>query len=412
MPLRLVLLFVFLLNASVLHAAPVKTGADVLADSGFSPFAGKNVGLIVNHTSLVHGKHLADLLHASHTGRIAALFSPEHGLRGEAEDGANIAGGVDAATGATLFSLYGKEKQPTPEMLKGVDLLVFDIQDVGARFYTYISTMGLAMQAAAKAGIPFVVLDRPNPLGGDYVSGFIMERKLSCFTGLFPIPIAHGMTAGELAQMIKGERMLPGLEKLDLRVVTMEGWKREMRWDDTGLPWKATSPNIPDPLTALRYPGACLLEGTAVSEGRGTREPFALSGVPGLNGDAIATELNEEKLPGVSFEGTVYRPISIPGMSSRPKFEGKKVNGVRMRIVDDERFQPVETGVALLVDLYRHCDPGLKSRFFRLPGFDVLAGSARLRTMVVAGKSDAEIIASWQEEVRLFKERRKPYLLY
>lgn len=412
MPLRLLLLFVFLLNASLLQAAQVKTGAEVLADSGFALFDGKRVGLIVNHTSLVRGKHLADLFQASHKGQLAALFSPEHGLRGEAEDGTKIAGGVDAATGAPLFSLYGKVKQPTPEMLKGIDLLVFDIQDVGARFYTYISTMGLAMQAAAKAGIPFVVLDRPNPLGGDYVSGFIREEKLSSFTSLFPIPVAHGMTAGELALMIKGERMLPGLEKLDLRVVKMEGWKREMRWDDTGLPWKATSPNIPDSLTALRYPGACLLEGTSMSEGRGTREPFALAGAPGLNDDAIATELNGEKLPGVSFEGTVYRPVSIPGMSSEPKFEGKSVNGIRMRISDETRFEPVETGVALVAALYRHCDPAMKSRFFRLPGFDVLAGSSRLRNMVVAGKRDAEIIAAWQEEVRLFRERRKPYLLY
>jgi uncharacterized protein YbbC (DUF1343 family) len=273
------------------HAgSPVRVGAKVLHESGYGELNGRRVGLITNHTAMVDGTHLIDLMHAGGKVRLAALFAPEHGLRGLEEDGVQLGEGVDGRTGVPVHSLYGKVKKPAPAMLRGLDFLLFDIQDIGSRFYTYISTMGLAMQAAAAAQIPFVVLDRPNPLGGEYCAGFVLAEGYGSFTGAYPIPVTHGLTVGELALMIKGERMLPGLEKLDLRVIRMAGWQRRMQWPETGLEWVSTSPNIPDFETALLYPGICFLEATAASEGRGTREPFRVAGFPVLNQETAGSQ--------------------------------------------------------------------------------------------------------------------------
>src|SRR5262245_2201020 len=232
-------------SQSAAPTQPIATGAEVLEASGFAALAGKRVGLITNHTGLVRGEHLADLLHKAPNVKLTAIFAPEHGFRGTAEAGAKVRDNVDAKTGVPVFSLYGASRKPTPQMLRNVDVLVFDIQDVGARFYTYIATMGLAMQAAAAARIPFLVLDRPNPLGGDYVSGFVLEPALRSFVGQYPIPIVHGLTVGELARMIQGEKWLEGLDTLELSLVQMRGWRRSMRWPQTGRTWVATSPNIP-----------------------------------------------------------------------------------------------------------------------------------------------------------------------
>src|SRR5512145_2098379 len=223
----------------------IVTGAEALARSGFAALAGKRVGLITNQTGRVGTEHLADLLSKAPNVRLTAILAPEHGFRGEAEAGAKVGASIDARTGVAVFSLYGATNKPTRQMLRNIDVLVFDIQDVGVRFYTYISTMGLAMQAAAEARIPFVVLDRPNPLGGDYVSGFVLEPALASFVGQYPIPIVHGMTVGELARMIKGERWLKGLDRLELTVVPLDGWRRAMCWPDLQRPWVPTSPNIP-----------------------------------------------------------------------------------------------------------------------------------------------------------------------
>jgi uncharacterized protein YbbC (DUF1343 family) len=257
-----------LLAAAVARGAtPVRTGAHVLHDSGYRLLAGKRVGLITNQTGRVGDAHLIDLLQREKTVRLTALFAPEHGLRGEAEDGVAIREGRDTRTGVPVHSLYGAAKKPSPAMLRAIDLLLFDIQDIGVRFYTYIATLGLAMQAAAEAGIPLVVLDRPNPLGGEYVAGFVLEPAFASFTGLYPIPVAHGLTVGELARLIKGERLLPGLERLDLQVVPMSGWHREMCWPATGLPWVATSPNIPDFSTPCSTPASAFLRGPRSAKG-------------------------------------------------------------------------------------------------------------------------------------------------
>ncbi len=215
----------------------MRTGADILVESGFDRIAGHTVGLIVNHTALVGDEHLINLVHASPKVTLGAIFGPEHGLRGTAEDGEAVQDGVDQITGAPVYSLYGKTRRPTPEMLSDLDVLIFDIQDVGARFYTFISTMGLAMQSAAEAGIPFVILDRPNPLSGAYASGFVLEPEVQSFVGQFSIPIAHGLTVGELATMVKGEALLPGLDSLGLEIIPMQNWTRSMQWTDTGRPW-------------------------------------------------------------------------------------------------------------------------------------------------------------------------------
>lgn len=390
----------------------MKVGAQVLHDSRFAGIAGKRVGLITNHTAVVDGVHTADLMFAGGTVQLAALFAPEHGLRGSKEDGEKFGEGIDERTGARVYSLYGSVRKPTPEMLRGLDILVFDIQGIGARFYTYISTMGLAMQAAAEAHIPFVVLDRPNPVGGEYVSGFVLERGYSSFVGEYPIPFAHGMTAGELALMIRGERMLPGLEDLDLRVIRMEGWRRGMQWPETGLEWVPTSPNIPDFEAALLYSGVCLLEGTAASVGRGTDEPFKLVGFPGIDAGAVAGKLNAERVPGVRFEPALFTPRSIPGRSSQPKFRDREVSGVRIVVTDPHAYLPVETGIRLLCAVYRALDKGEQERFFRAEGFDHLAGTGALRKLIQDGVAPEEIIADWQKGDERFAGQRKKYLLY
>ena len=327
---KLLALYLFLavvLSAPISHAGTaITTGAKVLYESDFAELRGKRVGLVTNQTAMVDGTHLIDLMHARGV-QLVALFAPEHGLRGLHEDGATIGDRIDQQTGVRVYSLYGNVKKPTPEMLRSLDLLLFDIQGIGTRFYTYISTMGLAMQAASEAHLPFVVLDRPNPLGGEHFAGPVLEEECCSFVGEYPIPVAHGLTIGELALMIKGEQMLPGLEELDLRVIRMKGWQRGMLWPDTDLEWVKTSPNIPDFETALLYPGICFLEGTAASVGRGTREPFKLVGYPGVDAGKLAERLNGKHLLGVRFESVLFTPRSIPGISSSPKFQDKEIAG-------------------------------------------------------------------------------------
>ena len=385
----------------------------MLAERGFDLLDGKRVGLVVNHTARVDTTHLIDLIAAAPNVELAALFGPEHGLRGAADAGEKIADGRDERTGAPVYSLYGETRKPTLDMLRGADVLVFDIQDIGARFYTYISTMGLAMQAAAEQGIPFVVLDRPNPLGGNYVSGFVLEPEHTSFVGQYPISMAHGMTVGELARMIRDESMMEGLDGLDLHVVEMEGWRRDMLWPDTELPWIPPSPNIPDFETALVYPGAVLFEATAASEGRGTRQPFVQVGAPWLDGQAAADSLNAQGLVGVRFEAIVFTPESIPGMASRPKLEGQTLEGIRYVLTDEQAFRPVETGIHVL-DVFRRqaASNTLEELVNRPEGMARLAGTKRLLDMLRQGASPEAVIASWGREVLAFREMRAGSLLY
>lgn len=394
----------------------VQTGAQRLVAGGFAELRGLRVGLVTNHTARVDTAdggppHLIDRLHAAPDVTLAALFGPEHGLRGTAEAGDRVRDGRDPSTGVPVYSLYGDTRKPTPAQLRDLDVLVFDMQDIGARFYTYISTMGLAMQAAAEAGLPFVVLDRPNPIGGR-VEGPIIEARHRSFVGQFAIPVTHGMTVGELARMIQGERLMTGLEHLDLRVVAMEGYTRAMPWEATGLPWIPPSPNIPDVETARVYPGAGLFEGTSASEGRGTRTPFRLVGAPGVDAARLAAELNGRGLPGVRFEAAPFTPVSIPGMASGPKLEGRALGGIRTVVTDAEAFRPLETGVHLLHAFYHAVPTAQRRAFFRADWLAKLYGTDRLRARLVAGDRPETIVAAWAADAETFRTRRAPYLLY
>ena len=404
--------FALIVPAPPAAASLVKVGAEMLYESGYTDLIGKRIGLITNHTAVIGKKQIVDLMFASGKVQLVAIFAPEHGFRGLKEDGVTIVERRDELTGVPVYSLYGAATKPTPEMMRGIDILLFDIQSIGARFYTYISTMGLAMQAAAEMKIPFVVLDRPNPLGGEYVSGPVLEKEQISFTGKYPIPVAHGMTIGELALMIKGERMLPELEGLDLRVIKIAGWQREMQWPETGLKWIRTSPNIPDFETALLYPGMCLFEGTSASVGRGTLGPFKLMGFPGIKADELAKALNNRKLPGVRFEPVSFAPRSIPGMSSSPAYQGKEIAGIRIIVTERHLLQSVETAVHILSTLYNSLDNKDRERFFSRSGFDHLAGTSSLRLAVERGLPPEGIIAGWNDELDRFSEIRGKYLLY
>lgn len=388
----------------------VRTGADHLLSDRTDLIAGKRIGLVTNHTALLSdGRHLADALASDERTTLVALFGPEHGIRGESPGGLSVDHGIDAATGVQVFSLYGTTRKPTPEMLEGIDVLLFDIQDIGARFYTYISTMSYAMEAAAEQGIPFIVLDRPNPIRGTWVEGFIREDSLRSFVGLQPIPIVHGMTVGELASLFNGEGWLEGGIKADLTVVRMSGWSRGMWYDETGLQWVKPSPNMATMRTAVVYPGTCLIEGANLSEGRGTERPFEYLGAPFVDGTLWAETLNALALPGVTFSPVTFTPKSIPGVTGRPKHEGDACKGIFVNVLDRDVYEPVRTGVFIL-STARSLFP---SDFrWREGAIDRLSGTTLVRTVLDRGGDPNELVDSWKEGVENFRRIREKYLLY
>jgi uncharacterized protein YbbC (DUF1343 family) len=354
--------------------------------------------------------HAADLLARASGVRLAALFGPEHGIRGDAQYMAAVEAERDPATGAPVHSLYGRTAdslRPRPEALRGLDALVFDVQDVGARCYTYQATMLLCMEAAAAAGIAFLVLDRPNPVGGVAVEGPRLRHGFESFCGVHDLAVRHGLTVGELARLYRTERGLG----LDLEVVPCEGWRRGMLFRETGLPWVIPSPNMPTPETALVYPGACLLEGTNLSEGRGTTRPFEWLGAPWLDGARLAADLARERLPGVRF-----RPASF--VPTWDKHAGLRCHGVELFVTDARRFRPFRTGLACVLHARRQ-DPsrfGWRTEAYEfvegVPAFDLLCGSARERQAIEAGATLEETTRAITPEERAFARRRRPYLLY
>ena len=414
-------------NAASGNAAPVRTGAQRWAAEDFRRLRHARrgdttrVGVITNHTARVAPSpargadstaHLIDVLGRAPGIEVSALFGPEHGLRGTASAGQSVTDGTDEATGAPVFSLYGEDRKPTPEQLDDLDALVYDIQDVGARFYTYVTTMGLSMQAAAEAGLPFYVFDRPDPLGGRYLGGFVLDEAQRSFVGKYPVPAVYGMTPGELARMIKGEAWLDGLGDLQLRVAELGGWERGTTWQDTGLPWTAPSPNIPDPATAQVYAGAVLFEATRASEGRGTDAPFKLLGAPWADGQALADTLSARDLPGVRFEAARFTPTPREGARD-PKHAGQRLWGIRQVVTNAEAFRPVETGIHVLHAFYRQAEREGVENFIDRPGWLArLAGTERLGRMLGEGARPPAIIEAWRESVQAFRERRQPYLLY
>ena len=387
---------------SLLHPQTViSTGADVLIKKKLELVHGRRVGLVTNHTGrLSSGEFLIDALRAKGV-HVTALFGPEHGIRGAAGAGDTIGDTVDAGTGIPVFSLYGTQTSPTETMLKDVDVLVYDIQDVGARFYTYISTMKLCMEAAAGKGIPYVVLDRPNPLGAR-VDGPLLEDSLRSFVGPVRLPVVYGLTVGELATMINTTGLLKGGAHANLNVLWMEGWFRDMRWNDTGLPWIAPSPNIPSPGTADIYPATCFLEATNVSEGRGTPEPFRQFGAPFLNGDTLAARLNARVLPGVRFSPASFTPISS-------KHEGEMCYGAQATITDLASFRPVVTGLTILRVLLDTA-PGRVT--LNPSSLGRLLGIQRAYDVLIAGGDPGSLEKTWKRELEGYVAVIKPYLHY
>jgi uncharacterized protein YbbC (DUF1343 family) len=331
---------------------------------------------------------------------LVALYAPEHGIRGTEAAGASIASDVDGPTGLPIHSLYGETRSPTASMLEGVDVLLFDMQDVGARYYTYVSTMALAMEVAGRSGLPFIVLDRPNPIRGDAVQGNVLDPAFSTFVGMYPVPMRHGMTVGELARLYVGEF---GIE-VDLHVVPVDGWSRSLTFADTGLPWVAPSPNMPSLESALAYPGTCLFEGTSLSVGRGTDRAFQWIGAPWLDGDELATALNGYGLDGVRFETVSFTPIA-PGDG---KFDRELVHGVRL-VGETSTFDAPRVALAMLVETYRASGPEWR---WQAAHFDRLAGTDRLRLGLEAGLGLEELTNAWADETRAFEEQRAPYLIY
>jgi uncharacterized protein YbbC (DUF1343 family) len=389
----------------------VATGLDVWARQGFSALKGRRVGAIVNPTSVDAAfRHLADLLHRS-PAKLTALFGPEHGIRGEAQYMEPVGGTArDRRTGVPVHSLYGHTYQslsPTPESLEGLEALVFDIQDVGSRYYTYVYTMALAMKAAARAKVAFYVLDRPNPIGGLQLEGNLVGKGFESFVGLFPIPNRHGMTAGELAKLFNAQ---PGFG-CELTVVPCEGWRRSMYFSDTGLAFVSPSPNMPTQDTALVYPGMCQGEGTNVSEGRGTCRPFEQFGAPWLDGAAVAEQLESLKLPGVRFRPVAFTPTF-------DKFSGQSCEGAFLHVVDRDAFRPLLTGFgvwqtaralsggkfAWRADAYEFVD--------QVPAFDLLCGTSQVREGIEADLPLSRLVEGFDQQLQRFHAVRAQHLIY
>lgn len=385
----------------------VRHGVDRLDEAFPAVLAGKRVGLITNHTGHDRSRLATiDVLMKRADMRLVALFAPEHGIRGESSGRIDFE--TDAKTGLPVHSLYGATNKPTPEMLQGVDALVFDIQDVGVRQYTYLSTMGLAMQAAAEKKIPFVVLDRINPVGGEIIEGNIREEGLTSFVGLYPIASRHGMTAGELALMYNTHFGIGA----DLHVVRNEGWTRNLWLDQTDLPWTKPSPNLPRFEGVIHYPGTVFFEGTNVSEGRGSNAPFELIGAPWLRSQEVAAAMNAMRLPGVRFSAEEFA-IAPTGR----KFGGQTVRGIRLTVTDRATYRPVAATMRL-IDTIRRLHPAdfewrgsRSSEGIEDFSLDRLSGSRRIRTAMENGTLDA-LLAEWDRDAERFREMRKPYLLY
>ena len=379
----------------------VRPGIEVLLSDSLSLVRGRRAGLITNHTGRDRGGTPSIDLLADHPEvNLVALFSPEHGIRGRAEAGVKVEGGVDERTGLPIHSLYGATTKPTAAMLDGIEVLLFDIQDIGTRYYTYLSTMALAMEAAGEHGIDFVVLDRPNPIGGDPVQGNILDPGFASFVGLYPIPMRHGLTAGEFARMAVGEFDV----RVELSVVLADGWERTMPFEETGIPWIAPSPNMPSVESALHYPGTCLFEGTPISVGRGTERAFQHLGAPWLDGDALAARLSALGVPDARFVAVRFTPED-PGDG---KFGGTEVGGVRLEAAGPD-YDPTLAALALLVEIKAMSGDRWS---WRTGHFDRLAGTDGLRAALDAGASYGELAEGWGEGLGGYLARREAYLLY
>lgn len=390
-------------------AHKIRLGLEKLLGERQDLLRGARVGLICNQASVDHAlSHAADLMRASVGSNLVALFGPQHGIRGEVQDNmVETAHTVDRATGAPVYSLYSETREPTAEMLAETDVLVFDLQDVGCRIYTFIYTLANCMRAAGRMGKKVLVCDRPNPITGAMLEGNVLEPEYASFVGQFPIPTRHGMTVGELARLFKQEF---GID-CELEVLLMDGWERAYWLDETDAPWVLPSPNMPTLESATVFPGTVHLEGTQVSEGRGTTRPFELIGAPYIDGDELAENLRRQSLEGVHFRPCGFRPTF-------QKHAESICGGIQIHVTDRNSFRPVLTGVAIVKAIhelypekFRWKEPPYEYVFDKNP-FDVIAGTGTLRTQISGGETLAAIEQSWESLLDDFKRKRESYLLY
>lgn len=388
---------------------PVQTGLDIFKKAWPKKLKGSRIGLLVHPASVNKRlEHAVNLLLKSEKLKLKALFGPQHGIRGETQDNMiEWEGFRDSKTGMPVYSLYGHTRKPGAAMLKDIDVLVIDIQDIGSRYYTFIWTMELCMKACLEMNKPVVILDRPNPIGGKIIEGPVLDTTYTSFVGQRPLPIRHGMTVGEIADYLKN-KFYPSL---DLHVIKMQGWKRKMWFNETALPWVMPSPNMPTPDTAIVYPGMCLLEGTNLSEGRGTTRPFEIFGAPFIEPDRLVKKLKEFKLAGVIFRPMYFLPAF-------QKHAGKLCGGAQIHITDRDKFKPFKTGVAILKavhDIYpkqfKWKQPPYEYETEKMP-IDILAGTDRLRKDIGKGESLKNMEVWWTEELRAFEKTRRQYLIY
>lgn len=388
----------------------VKTGFEILKEKGYKPLHGQRVGLLTNPSAIDRTLESTyyTLCHEKHVNMVA-LFAPEHGAAGTKPEGENITSGIDTLTGLPLYSLYGESYSPTPEMLKDLDVIVCDIQDVGARYYTYVWTISHILEAAGKYNTTVVLLDRPNPLGGIQINGPLLNPQYSSLVGRYPVPIQHGMTLGELVWMIN-ETWNTTLARLS--IISCKNWERDMTWKDTRLPWAPPSPNMPHLSTVRHYPGACLIEGTNLSEGRGTSLPFEVTGAPWIDDLKLAHHLNAQ--PWCDDYGVRFRPHTfIPNQS---KWAGEVCYGVQVYIHNETTWRPIEAWLSLISEI-RHLYP---DDFEWLPAvsasgmrhFDRLVGSPHIRENIDNNLPIREMAETWRADCAAFDEARQPFLLY
>ncbi|OGL41833.1 MAG: hypothetical protein A3C43_10125 [Candidatus Schekmanbacteria bacterium RIFCSPHIGHO2_02_FULL_38_11] len=387
----------------------VKTGLELFFEKDFKKFKGKRVGLIVNQASIIHDyTNTVELFSSSKVVKLAAVFGPQHGIHGNTQDNMiTWQGFTHSKLKIPVYSLYGETRIPTKEMLSDLDVLIFDLQDVGTRIYTFIYTMANAMKACVEYGKKFVVLDRPNPINGVSVEGDILEEKFSSFVGMYPIPVRHGMTVGELAKFFNKEFKIGA----DLEVIKMRGWKRNMWFDNTSLPWILPSPNMPFIDTASAFPGTVFFEGTNISEGRGTTRPFEIIGAPFIDPDKLISALVKEKLPGVLFTPYCFEPTFN-------KWKGEICGGIYIHVTDRNKFKPVITGISIIKaiyklypELFKWKKPPYEYEYEKLP-FDVIAGTDKLRKQIIKNTPIKKIEASWSKSLSLYMKTREKYLLY
>jgi uncharacterized protein YbbC (DUF1343 family) len=387
-------------SSAPVTSSAVVPGIEIFLSNVPNALRGKRVGLITNQSAIDRNRVPDIDLIANHKDlKLVALFAPEHGIRGTAAAGAHIDNEVDQKTGVPVYSLYGGEdRAPNPAMLKDVDVLVYDLLEVGGRTWTYVSTMALSMEAAKKKGIPFVVLDRPNPIGGEIVEGALVDPKFKSFVGLYPIPARHGMTVGELAKLFNERHQIGA----DLIVIKAANWRRSQWFDQTGFPWTNPSPNLRSLAALNSYPGTVYFEGTNLSEGRGTDRPFEQIGAPYLNAVEVARAMNDRNLPGIRFEA-----ITMPIESTAAKYPGQTIPALRFVITDRLAYRPVRTSLMLIDEIYRRH----KTDFAWRPSIDRLTGSDKVRAAVENGQLPS-LLAEWDRAAAEFKDGSRQFFLY